>query len=411
VLAWVEQAADDAGALLDGTYKYYVSLYDSVRELWGERSALALKAIVSLGGVGHKMWLHAYAGSWNSIGNYDYENAHADRLKVWRNRTRTHPPPTPNTDDDLFLAGTMRKGLIVSSAADISIGGVLTDNTVSFGLTGDNPLNVVAGDAVWINETNWRQVSSVTEHTLTLLDDDGSAYADGEYTDTPYQVWGGFIDEEDDLSAEERYHGELDVPEDHNPPERCSLCEVFGDKGNRVFMAGDAGHPNRLYYSEIDLVDYWPLANWIDIDPDDSDEITAIIKFRKRLWMFKRNSLAVGYVDGDPYTWAFGAKVLSMGTASRRTVADCGSHLVFANPAGIWAFDGESKPMLISHPKEGSNIKKLWENVVKAELIRSQAVYNAEKNEFWISVAFDDARGMFTPRDPKGTITHSDGGT
>ncbi len=386
--------------LENDSYSYYASLYDSANELWGNKGTELVFA-----NDGHNVWIHLNnaVGYWNAENNYDIENAHADSIKVWRNRKRSNP--AEDADDDLFLAGTIKKGLIVASTGTIEeAGGTLTDNTANFLATGENALSVSVGDAVRINDA-WKQVSVVAEHVLTLLNEDGDVYsdavADGDYT---YTLWPGFIDSADDLSVEEQYHEELETPEDHSPPPNGVTCEVFGDRGNRAFMAIGS----RLYYSEIDLIDYWPLSNWIDIDPDNSDEITALVKWKGKLWIFKRNSVAVGNVDGDPYTWSFTAKYLSMGADSKRLIADCVHALIYANKAGVWLFDGQSDSIPISHMAKGSNIKNLWEAVVKIELPRCQAIYNAEKKEYWLSVCFDDARGMYdSALDGKGEVTEA----
>ena len=380
------------GDLAAGTYRYYASLYDSLHELQANRNTAHHQPGANAGD--ENIWIHVNnaVDCWNQTDNYDYENGLADKIKIWRNGI--------TGSDDLYLAGTIKKGLVVASTGSTVDGGdtgTLTDAATDF-----VALEVEAGDAVRINSL-WKQVTVVAQHALTLVNDDGDGFtgvADGDYS---YTIWGGFIDSDSDITAgtnstgddAERYHGELDTPEDHSPPERCKYCVVFGDRGNRAFMAGDADHPNRLYYSETGLVDYWPLENWIDIDPDDSDEITGLVKFNAKLYIFKRNSMAIGYVDGDPYTWVFGAKVLSMGAANRRVIAVCKSHMIFANAAGIWMWDGSNKPDLISHPEKGSNIRNLWNFVVKDELANSQAVYDAKNNEFLISVAFDDSRGEY----------------
>ena len=58
---------------------------------------------------------------------------------------------------------------------------------------------------------------------------------------------------------------------------------------NRVWAAGVASLPSRLYYSANLAEDDWTgaTAGSIDIDPSDGDRITAIVSHKNDLWVFK----------------------------------------------------------------------------------------------------------------------------
>ena len=58
---------------------------------------------------------------------------------------------------------------------------------------------------------------------------------------------------------------------------------------NRVWAAGVASLPSRLYYSALLAEDDWTGATSgsIDIDPSDGDRITAIVSHKNDLWVFK----------------------------------------------------------------------------------------------------------------------------
>jgi hypothetical protein len=58
---------------------------------------------------------------------------------------------------------------------------------------------------------------------------------------------------------------------------------------NRVWAAGDATQPSRLYYCKTLDANNWThaTAGFIDIDPDDGDRITAIASHKNDLWVFK----------------------------------------------------------------------------------------------------------------------------
>src|SRR3990167_9692819 len=77
-------------ALNVGTYSYYASLYDSVHAVWGNRGTVVKSQVVT--DTTSKVWVHLDSEYWNDEDNYDFENAHADKIKIWRNRTRTEVP-------------------------------------------------------------------------------------------------------------------------------------------------------------------------------------------------------------------------------------------------------------------------------------------------------------------------------
>lgn len=58
---------------------------------------------------------------------------------------------------------------------------------------------------------------------------------------------------------------------------------------NRVWAAGDASNPSRLYYSAyLNPEDWTGLGSGeINIAPDDGDRITGIVSFKNELWVFK----------------------------------------------------------------------------------------------------------------------------
>lgn len=66
---------------------------------------------------------------------------------------------------------------------------------------------------------------------------------------------------------------------------------------NRVWGAGDPENPSRLRYSEILDPDTWPALNFIDFNPEDGDEITAIMRYGQQLVVSKRRTMAL--LTGD----------------------------------------------------------------------------------------------------------------
>ena len=395
-----------AGALANDDYKYKATLYDSTRLL--ESNIEDSLFSITTGAV-RDVWVHTNMGTWAIADNYDLENEFADQLRIYR-----IPDVGGAAEGAYHLVGAFKKGLISSgdSVMDIVGGGATGVGThIGANFITDG---VTAGDVIYVNIVgggwNIYQITARSADTITMVASTGGNFGGVGQVNKTYRIFGGLIDNSNDISTNETYFGDLDVnPEDHGVLPPCKYCTMFGDKGFRAFVAGNPTHPDRIYYSEEDLPDYFPgvdevEGNWFDVDPDDGDRITALIKFQGRLYVFKRNSVAIVDVDGSPFEWTTTARVLSVGATEKRLIADCGGVLIFANTTGVYMWNGGELTNL-SHPDTGSNIIDRWEKVVKTELYNGQSIYHKKRNEYWLAVTLDDERGLYdSSRTGKGTI-------
>lgn len=129
-----------------------------------------------------------------------------------------------------------------------------------------------------------------------------------------------------------------------------SLACVFQD---RLYLnrTDSTGFKSRLYYSSLGRAGGTitfdtdsSTGRWFDVNPDDGDFITALENNGNRLLIFKNFSM---------YRWTFGQveadRLIGVGTTSQESVKtnfDIGVTF-FANPKGIYAYDG-ARPKLIS---------------------------------------------------------------
>lgn len=124
-----------------------------------------------------------------------------------------------------------------------------------------------------------------------------------------------------------------------------SYIAVFQD---RVYLAhGGTSNKSRFWFSSLPTSGAitWDTTNdWVDINPDDNDEITAIENNGNRLLIFKHNAL---------YRWSFGQvepdRLIGIGTPSQESVKtnfDLGITF-FANRFGVYAYTG-ARPKKIS---------------------------------------------------------------
>lgn len=139
---------------------------------------------------------------------------------------------------------------------------------------------------------------------------------------------------------------------------------VFQD---RVYLANESTsgeNRSRVWFSSLPtdgITITWDLNDdWFDVNPDDSDEITALENNGNRLLVFKHRAL---------YRWTFGQveadRLIGVGTSSQESVKtnfDLGITF-FANPNGIYAYMG-GRPKLISRKiRNFVDAVSDWENV------------------------------------------------
>lgn len=149
-----------------------------------------------------------------------------------------------------------------------------------------------------------------------------------------------------------------------------STSDTFGSGGNasgapigsyidnfrsRVWIAGNATYPDRLYYSSVPTSVTTPVVTWstdvatgqwIDISPSDGDTITGLQRFRQWLIVFKTNRLYrvfdIGQVDPDPY--------YAVGTSSQESVIETKAGVFFHHSSGIFQFNVYGIVQEVSRP-------------------------------------------------------------
>ena len=398
----IQDTDADAGGGLDAVEVWYkVSLYDSTNDKEGNAST-TLSVVTP--GAGGRINLYLDV-TWDNVGAYAQKSEFADKIRIYRTQGNTSSG-VATTSTPYYLVATLDNvPLFGDTNARVKDNG--TTGTLTYAAGGFGIADALVGYAVYLPFSGYYQITAHTDTVLTLVNTtDSSDYTGpesgtgGTEFDREFRVLPGCRDVTQNLIAGGTiYFGDdTTLPlsqRDHTAPERTKYAEVFGDRVNRVFLAGDENYPNRLYWSALGEPDYFPAANFLDIDPDPGDEITGLKIFQGKLFIFKRNSIAVANVVGDPQQWSFTARFLSVGCISNRTIQDCDGVLLFANLSGIYGFDGGSV-IKLSHFPQGSNIIEHWDNtIVKDELHRAQAIFHVNRNEYWISCTFNDSRGTY----------------
>lgn len=130
------------------------------------------------------------------------------------------------------------------------------------------------------------------------------------------------------------------LPIDQGTPPDFTLISLYLD---RLFLAGVAGDPYFIFYSEVGLPDVYPALNYIPCNQE--DPITGIVVYLDRLIVFNRRSM--GQILGKTSDQFRYAPIQgSIGCVDNRTiqtrVIDGVPVLVWLSDKGFYAYNGNS---------------------------------------------------------------------
>lgn len=118
------------------------------------------------------------------------------------------------------------------------------------------------------------------------------------------------------------------------------------------------GRPNRLYYSEPFEPEYWPVVNFIDVEPGDGDRITGLAANFDRLVVCKRNKTYVlAFRDIPAIEVSVPARVSSdIGCIAPRSFAEVEVGTVWLADRGLALYDGRG----VSHVNESHEANSIF---------------------------------------------------
>lgn len=146
-----------------------------------------------------------------------------------------------------------------------------------------------------------------------------------------------------------------------------------------VKTAAGTRYRSRVYWSEPADPETWAALSYIDVSPDDGQEITGAYAFGETIMIFKNRSLfLLTGVDEKSFTlYPVDAQI---GCEAPKTVRAAGAQLFFFDyRSGVWAFDGAGFEKI----DEKINTY-LLEGINQANAYKSSGgVY---RNRYWLSV-------------------------
>ena len=125
--------------------------------------------------------------------------------------------------------------------------------------------------------------------------------------------------------------------------------EVIETFKSKVYIAGDSTNPDRLYYSSVissaSNITWTPSTDFIDIQPSDGENITALKRYSLTLLIFKPNYIyryhGIEGLDPDP--------LINVGTRSQESVVVAKDGCYFHHDSGFYKYAG-GMPQEISRP-------------------------------------------------------------
>ena len=126
---------------------------------------------------------------------------------------------------------------------------------------------------------------------------------------------------------------------------RPKFTEVYK---SRVYIGGDSVNPDRLYFSSVITsagnITWAPSTDFVDINPSDGDNMTALKRFSLELLVFKTNYIyrfRTTGVDPDP--------LVRVGTRSQESIIEGERGMYFHHDTGFYRYTG-GYPEKISEP-------------------------------------------------------------
>jgi hypothetical protein len=167
-----------------------------------------------------------------------------------------------------------------------------------------------------------------------------------------------------------------DVPVDKNVPPICTFIESFK---SRLWLAGDANNPRRLYYSEVFEPEAWPALYFIDIPMVQGDEITAIKVLGDFLVIYGHTGIYMVFGD-NVFEFVVRRSSAAVGCDSDRTIQDAENVHIYLTHFGVYAFDGATTRRL------SEEVGPLLANINQSQVHRAAAGYHEKRKLYRLSV-------------------------
>jgi hypothetical protein len=155
------------------------------------------------------------------------------------------------------------------------------------------------------------------------------------------------------------------------PLARLKLVEPYEGEDNVGSNFLICGRPNRLFGTEPLEPEFWPVVNFLDIEPGDGDRITGLFSNFDRLGICKRRKTYILAFGDNPFLEInVPARISSdIGCMGPRTFAQIESGTAWLAERGIAVYDGRS----VMHVPESVDINDLFVDPDNPRYVRRNA--------------------------------------
>lgn len=168
-------------------------------------------------------------------------------------------------------------------------------------------------------------------------------------------------------------------------PTGLSRAKFVKNFQNYAFLANvtvsGTAYPSRFYWSTIKDPDTWDSANFIDVTPNDGQEITGFKVLGDRLVVFKNRSIYNVFFTGDAdIPFVVYKSNSSIGCASHWSIQEIDNGLVFLSFDGLYFYDGNNSY------KISDRITSTLLSYVTAYFVDTVSMVQRYKNRYWLGI-------------------------
>lgn len=149
---------------------------------------------------------------------------------------------------------------------------------------------------------------------------------------------------------------------------RLRLVDPYEGETDTGLSYEICGRPNRLYFSEPLEPEYWPAANFLDVEPGDGDRLMGAVSNFDRLILCKRRKTYVLTFRENPGIEVYVPSRISsdIGCVGPRTFAQVESGSVWLADRGLALYDGRT----VQHVPESESMNDIFTNPDNPNYVR-----------------------------------------
>ena len=163
---------------------------------------------------------------------------------------------------------------------------------------------------------------------------------------------------------------------------KAKCIEVFSSYtflGNVTVSGTD--YKSRLYWSDLDSISSWDLADFNDVSRDDGQTIIAIKTLADRLVIFKERSIYIAFYTGDSdIPFRFQKSNSPVGCVAQFSVQEVDNGLVFLATDGLYYFDGNNSF------KISDRITSTILGYNTSQFAQACSMYKHDKNRYYLGI-------------------------